>query len=65
MNYNFTNDVFFQGKKENSTASVTHILYRVETSLVIHMRTKVLLVHLSIFVIWRTIMLVFANILMI
>lgn len=65
MNYNFMNDVFFQGKKENSTASVTHILYCVETSLVIHMRTKVLLVHLSIFVIWRTIMLVFANILMI
>lgn len=65
MNYNFMNDVFFQGKKENSTASVTHILYCVETSLVIHMRTKVLLVHLSIFVIWRTIVVVFANILMI
>lgn len=55
----------FQGKKENSTASVTHILYCVETSLVIHMRTKVLLVHLSIFVIWRMIVVVFANILMI
>lgn len=65
MNYNFMNDVFFQGKKENSTASVTHILYCVETSLVIHMRTKVLLVHLSIFVIWRMIVVVFANILMI
>lgn len=65
MNYNFMNDVFFQGKKENSTASVTHILYCVETSLVIQMRTKVLLVHLSIFVIWRTIVVVFANILMI
>lgn len=65
MNYNFMNDVFFQGKKENSTASVTHILYCVETSLVIHMRTKVLLVHLSIFVTWRTIVVVFANILMI
>lgn len=59
MNYNFMNDVFFQGKKENSTASVTHILYCVETSLVIHMRTKVLLVHLSIFVIWRTIVFIF------
>lgn len=56
---------FFQGKKENSTASVTHILYCVETSLVIHMRTQVLLVHFSIFVIWRMIIVVFANILMI